>query len=136
MSTRGARGKAGGARKPADNKSSNSKGEKKSRSQADIEHGFRNVINKAIIAKGTVSPSKTGRIASAISVMPATDQDILRTKKYLLQSHPLKGQEPSQWKNIPPCVSTAISHIITSVIAGEESLFEWQMATNARLVKL
>ena len=77
------RGKVG-ARKPIDGKSSTSKGVKSPRTQTDVEYAFRKVINTAIIAKGT-SPSKTGRVSSAISVMPTTEGDILRNKKYLVQ---------------------------------------------------
>jgi hypothetical protein len=102
------------------------------KSQTDIEEQFRKIINTTILGKG----SGPQRISSAISVMPNNEADIQRTKKYLIRSHPLRGEEPTSWKNIPPCVTNAISHSITSIIAGEESLFDWQMKTNERLHKL
>ena len=86
-----------------------------------MEEAFRKVVNTTIIGKSALPQ----RASSAISLMPNNDADIQRTKKFLVKSHPLKGEEPGSWKNIPPCITNAMSHTITSIIAGEESLFDW-----------
>jgi outer membrane cobalamin receptor len=55
----------------------------------------------------------------------------------LRRAHPLKViQDPSTWKNIPPCVTMAITDIFSHVMTGDETLYDFEVKTNDRLHKL
>jgi len=45
----------------------------------------------------------------------------------------LLGEDPSSWNNIPQCLASAVSKILSCLVEDDEHLYEYQMATNGRL---
>jgi len=45
----------------------------------------------------------------------------------------LLGEDPSSWNNIPQCLASAVSKIISCLVEDDEHLYDFQMATNGRL---
>lgn len=51
--------------------------------------------------------------------------------------HPLKIiEDPSTWRNVPPCVTNAITLIYEHAIQGDSTLFDYEVKNNERLLKL
>ena len=76
------------------------------------------------------------RRSSGISVQASNPLEHTRNKKLILQTHPLKCEDPSTWNNIPICVANAITNIVECLCDDDESLFDYQITTNNRLFKL
>ena len=49
--------------------------------------------------------------------------------------HPLLGHHPDEWRNVPICVKDGFKDMISSVVLGNENLFDFQMQQNERLYK-
>lgn len=43
------------------------------------------------------------------------------------------GEDPSSWNNIPQCLASAVSKILSCLVEDDEHLYDYQMATNGRL---
>jgi len=52
------------------------------------------------------------RTASEISVQQPNQLEVVKLKKVIEKTHPLKAEEPKTWNNIPPCIQTGFSNII------------------------
>lgn len=86
--------------------------------------------------KGNDEGGRKPRRYSGISVQPSNPLEHVRNKKLILQTHPLKCEDPSTWNNIPVCVANAITNIVECLCENDESLFDYQITNNNRLHKL
>ena len=75
------------------------------------------------------------RPPSGISVREPNDLERTSIKKALMKGHPLRCENPDLWNNIPQCIVDSIKTIVTAAIDGDDSLYDYQMCTNARLFK-
>jgi len=46
-------------------------------------------------------------------------------KKVFKNGHPLGGEDPDSWNNIPMCVAGALNNFKLTIIEGDESLFDY-----------
>lgn len=54
-----------------------------------------------------------------------------------MRTHPLRAiEDPSTWRNVPPCVTSAITAIFKHSMEGDGALYDFEMKTNERLLKL
>jgi hypothetical protein len=61
---------------------------------------------------------------------------ISRHKTLLFENHPLNNEEPEEWNNVAIPIKKAIRNIIQTILAMDESNFDYQMKANERLFKL
>lgn len=47
--------------------------------------------------------------------------------------HPLLLEKPSEWNNIPICITMAMTNILNHIIDSDKELFDYQMKTNERI---
>ena len=73
---------------------------------------------------------------SAVSVTAPNKLEIGKARRELIDRHPLKCEEPENWNNIPLCVAESVSHVIQWILESDDSLFQFQTATNGRVYKL
>ena len=76
------------------------------------------------------------RSRSDISIDEPSHLELVRCRKLLIKDHPLLPHKPSEWKNIPACVSSAISDILKHIVGSDEVLFEFQAKTNERFYRV
>jgi hypothetical protein len=50
--------------------------------------------------------------------------------------HPLLLEKPSDWNNIPICISLALTNILNHLVDSDKELFDYQMKNNERVYSL
>lgn len=98
-------------------------------------HNYLESINNVIMGRFQPYTIKS-RPQSFISIQEMDYEMIDSTKRQLMARHPLNQELPNQWKNIPIPVRDAFKNLIKTILAGDESTFDYQMKTNERLLKL
>lgn len=83
--------------------------------------------------EGFSQGAKAARSSSAISVQPPNQFEGERNRQLLLSTHPLLGEDPSSWNNIPQCLASAVAKMISCLVEDDEHLYDFQMATNGRI---
>jgi len=78
---------------------------------------------------------KLQRTASQISITEPNVKEILDAKKLISEKHPLLCNRPEEWNNIPKCLISVVKSLISSSVKGNETVFEFELKQNERLLK-
>ena len=73
---------------------------------------------------------------SAISVQEPNVGEIFKGRQVVHEQHPLLAHQVEEWKNIPICVTEAMKEVISSIVEGNQGLYEFQISQNTRLSKV
>lgn len=89
-------------------------------SQSSV-NGFYKKYENIMLGKYTKRKQRAG---SAISVQETSATEMIRGRKIVTREHPLLQEQPEEWKNIPICLTAAVKQMITSIVQGNESVYE------------